>query len=126
IDQPRLDHCIPPTEHVMGLLAYVRLHGRNHARWWQHDHPNQRYDYLYTEAELDSWTARIRNIDQQAGQTFVFTNNHFRGQAPANAIELQVKLSGQQVDIPDGMLIEFPRLRKYARPSTHERQGELF
>src|SRR5262249_15599861 len=84
IDQPVLDHCIPPTEHVMGSVAYVRLHGRNHARWWQHDHPNQRYDYLYTEAEMDAWAARIRRIEPQAAQTFVFTNNHFRGQAPAN------------------------------------------
>ena len=126
IDQPAHDHCIPPTEHVFSSVGYVRLHGRNHARWFDHDEASQRYDYLYTEQELDSWVARIRNIGQQAEQTFVFANNHFRGQAPANALELKAKLSGQPVDVPEHLEDEYPVLRKYARPHKHERQGRLF
>jgi uncharacterized protein YecE (DUF72 family) len=107
-------------------VGYVRLHGRNHARWFDHDEASQRYDYLYTEQELDSWVARIRQISQQAGQTFVFANNHYRGQAPANALELKAKLLGHAVEVPDSLMDAYPVLRKFARPHDHQRQGRLF
>ncbi len=126
IDQPAHDHCIPPTELVMGRVAYVRLHGRNHARWFDHDEASQRYDYMYTEHEINYWVGRIRRIQPQADDTFVFTNNHFRGQAPANALELKAKLTGQPVEVPDGLLDEYSVLGKFARPSKHERQRRLF
>jgi uncharacterized protein YecE (DUF72 family) len=126
IDQPAHDHCIPPTEMVMSPVGYVRLHGRNHARWFDHDEASQRYDYLYTEHELDAWVGRIRRIAQQAEDTFVFTNNHFRGQAPANALELKAKLAGDPVPVPDLMLDEFPVLGKFAQATKHERQRRLF
>src|SRR5262249_30421268 len=53
IDQPLHQHSIPPTELVLSPIAYVRLHGRNHARWFDHEQAHERYDYLYTERELD-------------------------------------------------------------------------
>lgn len=126
IDQPAHQHCIPPTELVMAPIAYVRLHGRNHARWWDHDQPHQRYDYLYTEPEIDGWVGRIRRIAQQATQTFVFTNNHFRGQAAANALQIKAKSTGELVDVPPGLLAEFPELYKIARPDPTPHQRELF
>jgi uncharacterized protein YecE (DUF72 family) len=126
IDQPAHQHCIPPTELVLPPIGYVRLHGRNHARWFDHDEASQRYDYLYTEPELDAWVVRVRRIAAQAERTFVFTNNHFRGQAPANALQLMAKLRHVQVDVPDGLLCEYPVLGKHARPSRQSRQGRLF
>jgi uncharacterized protein YecE (DUF72 family) len=126
IDQPRLNHCIPPTELVFSPIAYVRLHGRNHARWFDHDEAHERYDYLYTERELDEWVPRIRRIAEQAETTFVFTNNHYRGQAPANALELKAKLSGQPVEVPALLLDSFPELAKIALPADEQRQRRLF
>jgi uncharacterized protein YecE (DUF72 family) len=126
IDQPVLDHCIPPTETVFAPVGYVRLHGRNHVRWFDHNGAAERYDYLYTEHEIDSWVPRIRRIAAQAKVTFVFTNNHFRGQAPANALELMAKLRGEPVDVPSALLDAYPVLAKYARPQKHDRQGRLF
>ncbi len=126
IDQPAHQHCIPPTELVASSIGYVRLHGRNHARWFDHDEASQRYDYLYTEPEIDAWVARVRRIAAQAERTFVFTNNHFRGQAPANALELMAKLRRVQVSVPDGLLAEYPVLSKFARPSHQVHQGRLF
>ena len=35
-----------------GAVAYVRLHGRNAARWWDHDDREDRYNYLYSPDEL--------------------------------------------------------------------------
>ena len=31
-----------------GRLCYMRLHGRNAEQWWKHDHPDERYNYLYS------------------------------------------------------------------------------
>ena len=50
---------------------------------------SQRYNYLYSQAELIPWQERIEAIDREAVTTFVVTNNHFVGQAVANAKMLQ-------------------------------------
>jgi uncharacterized protein YecE (DUF72 family) len=126
IDQPGHRHGIPPLDLVLGAVGYVRLHGRNHARWFDHEEAWQRYDYLYTPAELDEWLPRIRRIHSQAETTFVFTNNHFRAQAVANGLELVSKLTRQPVDVPPGLLAEYPELGRFARSVPHERQGKLF
>jgi uncharacterized protein YecE (DUF72 family) len=34
---------------------YVRLHGRNAKQWWHHEHRDDRYNYLYTAAELQEF-----------------------------------------------------------------------
>ena len=49
----------------------------------------QRYNYLYSQAELFPWKDRIASVAQEAATTFVITNNHFVGQAVANAKMLQ-------------------------------------
>src|SRR5262245_9869794 len=126
IDMPVLEHCVPPTEHVLSPVAYVRLHGRNYAKWWKHDHPDQRYDYMYTESEVDEWVARTRRVADHASDTFVFTNNHFRGHAPANALQMKSKLAGAPVEIPPVLLQAFPELHKYGQSVAVQRQGELF
>ena len=126
IDQPGHAHCIPPTELVLSTVAYVRLHGRNHARWFDHEDASERYDYLYTDQELDEWVPRIRRIAEQAETGFVFTNNHFRGQALVNALELMAKLAGDRVLVPPGLLDHYPDLGRIAQPVERERQGRLF
>ena len=50
---------------------------------------SQRCNYLYLQAELIPWQERIEAIDREAVTTFVVTNNHFVGQAVANAKMLQ-------------------------------------
>jgi len=51
-----------------------------------------RYEHLYNEFELFELTERVRQIAEQAEQTFVITNNHYRGQAVCNALEIKAKL----------------------------------
>lgn len=116
IDQPRLHDCIGPTTHVFGRDAYVRLHGRNAANWFAENQPAfERYNYLYSESELAEWVDRLRTMADQAEQVYVFANNHYRAQGPANALELRALLEGQPVDVPLEMLTAFPRLRRYAK-----------
>src|SRR5206468_1137765 len=54
IDEPKFRDSIrqnrlPNVE----TLYYLRLHGRNAAEWWSHEKSEDRYNYLYSAAELD-------------------------------------------------------------------------
>jgi uncharacterized protein YecE (DUF72 family) len=104
IDQPRLGKAIGPTEYVTAPLAYVRLHGRNYDQWFDSDSRNDRYDYLYTAAELESWKTRIDAIATKAQKTFVVANNHFEGKAAVNALQLKHLLTGTAVPVPETLL----------------------
>jgi uncharacterized protein YecE (DUF72 family) len=81
VDEPRLKGLMPPVAKATGPVAYVRLHGRNAEKWWQHDHAWERYDYAYTEEELMEWVPRIRDLDRHAPLTLVYANNHYRGKS---------------------------------------------
>ena len=72
---------MPPVVRTTGPVAYVRFHGRNAARWWQHDHAWERYDYTYTETELSEWVPRLRELETASPLTLVYANNHYRGQS---------------------------------------------
>lgn len=82
----------PPLKGLVGRhavatagIAYVRFHGRNSRKWWEHEQAYQRYDYLYKEEELAEWVEPLKKLDSIAGETFVCFNNHFVGQAVVNA-----------------------------------------
>ncbi len=92
VDEPRLEGLLPPIARATGPVAYVRFHGRNAAKWWQHEEAWERYDYSYTPEELAEWVPKIKQLDQAAPLTLVFTNNHWRGQAVATARQLKLML----------------------------------
>jgi uncharacterized protein YecE (DUF72 family) len=100
IDQPRLGKSLRGTAHVTAPVGYVRLHGRNYKEWFQADNRNDRYNYLYKPKELEGWKERITQIGAQTDKTFVVANNHFKGQAAVNALELKNMLSGERVKAP--------------------------
>jgi uncharacterized protein YecE (DUF72 family) len=84
VDTPSLPRLPAPSTTVTATFAYVRLHGRNREAWWEGDNTS-RYDYLYSETELQDWVARIRSILRRARTLLVAFNNHYRGQAVQNA-----------------------------------------
>ena len=100
IDQPVFGHSIKPGAEVTAALGYVRLHGRNYENWFRDSaESHERYDYLYTKDELDGWLDRIHAVARQAQETYVIANNHFRGQAPTNALMLRA-MTGEKVEVP--------------------------
>lgn len=108
IDQPMFGRSIAPGARVTAALGYVRLHGRNYENWFRDGaEAHERYDYLYTKDELDGWLDRIHEVARQAQETYVITNNHFRGQAPTNALMLR-QMNGEPVEIPTGLREAFP------------------
>jgi uncharacterized protein YecE (DUF72 family) len=109
-------------------VGYVRLHGRNAEAWFSRESGRDaRYDYLYREDELEEWIGRIREIARASEKTYIFTNNHYRGQAPANALQILSRLTGGPVHVPAPLLETYPFLGSIASPDLAPgEQGELF
>ncbi|MGD0625059.1 MAG: DUF72 domain-containing protein [Thermodesulfobacteriota bacterium] len=113
IDQPQVSYSIGATKKVTSSIGYLRLHGRNVKEWFREGAGRDaRYDYLYNEFELFELTERVRQIAQQAEETFVITNNHYRGQAICNALEIKAKLGEKNLKIPEVLLPHYPQLRE--------------
>jgi uncharacterized protein YecE (DUF72 family) len=92
VDEPRLKGLLPPIAETTSKFAYVRFHGRNAEKWWQHDQAYERYDYTYGKAELEEWSPKIQKLDEVAETVFVFANNHYRGQGIDTARQLRLML----------------------------------
>ncbi|MGB9727231.1 MAG: DUF72 domain-containing protein [Nitrososphaeria archaeon] len=80
VDEPLL----PPVIEVTGRIAYVRWHGRGSRPW---------YYYEYREDELREWVPRLNKIASEVEILYGYFNNHFRGYAPKNALQM-LKLLG--------------------------------
>lgn len=106
IDQPRHHDSVRPSAISVGSVNYVRFHGRNFEKWFQHGEAWERYDYLYSAEELQPW---VSAIDEMAvkNPTYVIMNNHFRGQAIVNAIEVKEAL-GIGAEIPPTLAEQYP------------------
>lgn len=92
VDEPALDTLLPPALVQTADFLYVRLHGRNEAKWLHARTAAQRHDYLYTDEELDGWAARIAEAARNASATYVMFSNVYEGQAVENARELARRL----------------------------------
>jgi uncharacterized protein YecE (DUF72 family) len=96
VDEPQLKGLMPPTIFTSGPVAYVRFHGRNAERWWQHEHAWERYDYTYEEPELAEWVPRIKELEAASPLTLVYANNHYRGQSVDTLRKLERLLVGEE------------------------------
>ena len=111
IDQPLFTKSIKPDALTTSQIGYVRLHGRNYQDWFREKAPrDDRYNYLYSLDELEPWIARIREVAKKTNETYVITNNHFRGQAVVNALEMKSTLAEAPVTAPAPLFGKYPRL----------------
>ena len=118
IDQPVIGRSIRPSERSTSPIGYVRLHGRNYEHWFtSSEAPEERYDYLYSAGELEGWAERIRHVADASEATYVITNNHFRGKAATNALQLISLIRNQRVPVPPALAGEYPALESIADPS---------
>jgi len=106
VDQPLFHDSVKPSDAMTGPLAYARLHGRNYEKWFAHGETWERYNYLYSKEELAPWVDRIQTM-ATAKETYVVTNNHFRGQAIVNAVELEESL-GMEAKMPPQLKETYP------------------
>jgi uncharacterized protein YecE (DUF72 family) len=151
VDQPLFHDSIRPGAEVTSPVAYVRVHGRNYRDWFRKGAGRDaRYDYLYSAGELEPWARRVEELargaaraqggdgapdDERAGDVevpdvYVVTNNHFRGQAAANAKMLESMVEGRVVPAPPELFRVYEdALRPFAVPAANEPMGttpELF
>jgi uncharacterized protein YecE (DUF72 family) len=127
IDQPLFADSIAPSAVATDPgFAYVRFHGRNRENWFREGAGRDaRYDYLYAADELEDWVARIKELGTKSGKVYVVTNNHYRGQAMANALQIRNMITGEKVDVPEPLLEKYPVLREIVR-AIKAGQRDLF
>jgi hypothetical protein len=115
-----------------GFTSGVRRCGRERraARWgegFNSKNRDERYDYLYTPEELvpiaQSLVAMEKKVTQEPGRreakkVIAATNNHYKGQAAVNAIDLKRLLGVKENPIPGGLLREYPQLKGGGESST--------
>jgi uncharacterized protein YecE (DUF72 family) len=127
VDQPLFKQSIKPADLSTSQIGYVRLHGRNYQDWFREKAPrDDRYNYLYTVDELEPWISRIKEIAARTKEAYVITNNHFRGQAVVNALEIKATLAEEQVPAPAPLFEKYPRLAESATPELQENEPTLF
>ena len=111
IDQPEHHHALPPTDVVTAPVGYIRFHGRNSDNWFKENiGQDQRYNYLYSDSEMTSWLDRIQKIRQRTEALIIIFNNHFKGQALVNCIQLSAFINDQNPFAPENLVRHYPQL----------------
>jgi len=129
VDQPLFSKSIKPAALTTSQIGYVRLHGRNYQDWFREKAPrDDRYNYLYSIDELEPWITRIKEVAAKTKESYVITNNHFRGQAVVNALEMKATLKEERVMAPSPLFQKYPALKDSAMPEDEgpETEPRLF
>jgi len=113
VDQPLAQSSIALGEWVTGPIGYLRLHGRNAAKWFDRNSAvHEKYDWLYSEPELATIVATADRLRAHTEELYVVANNHFAGKGPANALEIAHALAGACSEVPESLLAAYPRLAR--------------
>jgi uncharacterized protein YecE (DUF72 family) len=113
IDQPLFKKSIKPSAAVTSSVGYIRVHGRNYKDWFRKDAGVEaRYDYLYSRAELKPWAERATEVASNASETYVVTNNHYKGKAVANAAMLKAMVEKKTAIMPPELIETYPKALK--------------
>jgi uncharacterized protein YecE (DUF72 family) len=100
-DNPNLKK-LPKTDFVTTSdIAYMRFHGRNSDMWYKGDNVT-RYDYLYSDEELQAFVNPILELLKHTKIVQLFFNNHAKSNATVNAkkIEMMIKMRNENCTYP--------------------------
>jgi len=123
VDQPRVGATAGVCPRVSSEVGYLRLHGRNAANWFRPDAGRDaRYDYLYSGEELRDLAATVERMATAPREMFVIQNNHFRGQALVNALQMKQLLEELPPLAPEDLVLHYPQLE----PQVRVRREKLF
>jgi uncharacterized protein YecE (DUF72 family) len=90
VDAPRSDtakNLVPTVVATTSPTAYVRFHGRNLGTWNKRGgSAAERFDYLYSDAELEEWVDPLRELTGQAENAYAFFNNNASSEDPDNPL----------------------------------------
>ncbi|HEY7649618.1 MAG TPA: DUF72 domain-containing protein, partial [Methylomirabilota bacterium] len=104
VDAPLAANAIPRVVTVTAPTAVLRLHGRHTEGWLRQlrgEEPTvrEKYDYLYSEAELQALLPEIEALAREAEDVFISFNNNNRDYPVRNALMLK-RLLGQPDPVP--------------------------
>lgn len=117
IDQPEKSLNIKPGFHGGNVILYLRLHGRNKESWFsEKSGRNERYDYLYSEAELRPFADGLSHPDISRGYTV--GNNHYEGKSLANILQLKSMVLKSKIKCPSIILENYEMLGHYCYADT--------
>jgi uncharacterized protein YecE (DUF72 family) len=87
VDEPQGFRSSTPTVvAATAPLAVVRLHGRNAETWEARTSvASDRFKYLYSDAELEEWVPRVRDLERRAEAVHVLFNNNYEDWGMRNA-----------------------------------------
>ncbi len=127
IDQPVIGESLPLTDLLTSDTGYLRLHGRNYENWFKEDAGRDaRYNYLYSDAEIESICGVIDEIAPRAKRMYVILNNHFRAQAVVNSFQILAKLTNAKVIVPSILVERYPILGQISKSESAEGVLSLF
>lgn len=123
IDEPKFRFSIRQNAlpNVTGFY-YMRLHGRNAAEWWRHEHRDNRYNYLYSGEELKEFSETAAAAKALVKKVYLYTNNHFSAKSVVNAVMLKAQL-GEPIEgeYPPEIVERYPALRDLVSVSARLR-----
>jgi uncharacterized protein YecE (DUF72 family) len=114
IDEPKFESSIRPDWSVHESdIYYVRFHGRNAREWWDHAESEDRYNYFYSEEELEPIAEKARLARDLKKKVYLMMNNHFSAQSVANATTLKKMLDEPiTAKMPAELVERFPDLAR--------------
>jgi uncharacterized protein YecE (DUF72 family) len=126
IDEPKFRFSIRQNylPNVTGFY-YMRLHGRNVAKWWRHEKSEERYDYLYSSDELTEFSETADAARRLVKKLYLYTNNHFSAKSVANAVMIKKQL-GEPIEgeYPPEFVARYPDLAGVI-PSRSSSESDL-
>ena len=85
VDAPAATSIAHPPYQATADIAYVRLHGRNRDAWFKRGiTAAERFDYLYSDDELEECASRIQSLGE-VKKVYVLFNNCYADKAMRNA-----------------------------------------
>jgi uncharacterized protein YecE (DUF72 family) len=85
VDAPKTEakNLVPTVIALTHPLGYVRMHGRNAKTWnVRGKSAAERFDYLYSDEELQESTGPLVELAEQAKELYVMFNNNGRSRSP--------------------------------------------
>ncbi|HNS31527.1 MAG TPA: DUF72 domain-containing protein [bacterium] len=104
VDEPKLPRLMPFINEVTSGIGYMRFHGRNPN--WFNAPVSERYNYLYTNAELEEFIHEANKMNEFAEKTYIFFNNCHGGSAARNATTFRKMLGFDTTMTADDKLFE--------------------
>jgi uncharacterized protein YecE (DUF72 family) len=90
VDAPKSEtakNLVPTVPAVTASTAYVRFHGRNMGTWNKRGgSAAERFDYLYSDAELGEWVGTLKELAGESEQAYAFFNNNASSADPDNPL----------------------------------------